>query len=348
MAAKSPAGQAPVKKRTLYEILGVPRDAMAIDIGVAYKRKLAELDRKIDVDPNEAALVREAYHILCQPREREAYDSSLITREEREAAKTKEAPDIILDAGDDADGASGSRRKSMLWIGAAALAVLVILVAFALTRSPPSDRARPVTSEEVKPVAPPPPPPPKKRTAAEALALAAPVVATVVAYDISGKPQPVGSGVLVAPDGIVTACHALPPSATIVAKLGPEQIPANLVIYDEDLNLCRLSVTRMTVAPAVASNEEPKAGDVLYAIGQHKPGDVTVAEATVKNVSTTPKGRFIELTVPVSPGATGGALFDSYGRFAGVLNAKPDGLSTAVPASAVAQMRTRGGPAPSQ
>jgi hypothetical protein len=46
-----------------------------------------------------------------------------------------------------------------------------------------------------------------------------------VAYDISGKPQRVGSGLLIAPDGIVTTCHALPPSATIVAKLGNEQIP---------------------------------------------------------------------------------------------------------------------------
>ena len=37
MSAKPPA-----KKRSLYDILGVQRDAMAIDIGVAYKQRLAE------------------------------------------------------------------------------------------------------------------------------------------------------------------------------------------------------------------------------------------------------------------------------------------------------------------
>lgn len=348
MAAKTPAGQPPVKKRTLYEILGVPRDAMAIDIGVAYKRRLAELDRKVDVDPNEPALVREAYHILCQPREREAYDSSLITREEREAAKTMPAPDIILEAGDDEGTPAASRRKSMLWIAAAAAAVVAILLAFALTRSPPPDRAKAVASEEVKPVVAPPPPPPKKRTAAEALALATPVVATVVAYDISGKPQPVGSGVVIAADGIVTACHGLPPSATIVAKLGPDQIPANLVIFDEDLNLCRLSVARLAVAPASAGPDELKAGDVVYAVGQHKAGEIGVTEATVRNIATTPKGRFIELSAPVAAGASGGALFDSFGRFAGVINVRGDGPGTAVPAATVAQMRTRGQPAPAQ
>ena len=344
------AAKAPGKKRSLYDILGVPRDAMAIDIGVAYKRKLAEFDRRADLDPNEAALVREAYHILCQPREREAYDSSLITREEREEAKTRPAPDFMLDAG--GDDPVATKKKTMLWIGAAALAVLVILLTFAFTRSPPSDRAKlaaeRANGEPAKPVPPPPPPAPKKRTAAEVLALAMPTVASVVAYDISGKQQTVGSGVVLAPDGIVTTCHALPPSATIVAKIGNEQIPANLVIYDEDLNLCRLSVGRLAVTPLAAGPDEPKAGDAVYAVAQHKPGEISVVDGTIRNVRSTPAGRLLELSMPVPPSASGGALFDAYGRLVGVLTSKSSGMNAAVPVIAVAQMRTRGQPAPSQ
>jgi hypothetical protein len=343
------AAKAPGKKRSLYDILGVPRDAMAIDIGMAYKRKLAEIDRRADVDPNEAALVREAYHILCQPKEREAYDASLITREEREEAKTRPAPDFMLDAGD--DDPAVARKKTVLWIGAAALAVLVILLAFAFTRSPPSERAKAASdradAEDAKPAPPPPPPAPKKRTAAEVLALALPTVASIVAYDISGKPQPVGSGVVIAPDGIVTTCHALPPSATIVAKIGNDQIPANLVIYDEDLNLCRLSVGRLATTPLAAGPDEAKAGDAVYAVAQHKAGEISVVEGTVRNVRTTP-GRLLELSMPVSASASGGALFDTYGRLVGVLTSKSAGTNAAVPASAVAQMRTRGQPAPTQ
>ena len=342
------AAKAPGKKRSLYDILGVPRDAMAIDIGMAYKRKLAEIDRKADVDPNEAALVREAYHILCQPKEREAYDSSLITREEREEAKTRPAPDFMLDAGD--DDPAVARKKTVLWIGAAALAVLVILLAFAFTRSPPSDRAKLASerAEEAKAAPPPPPPAPKKRTAAEVLALAMPTVASVVAYDISGKPQPVGSGLVIAPDGIVTTCHALPPSATIVAKIGNEQIPANLVIYDEDLNLCRLSVGRLAITPLAAGPDEAKAGDAVYAVAQHKAGEISVVEGTIRNVRTVTTGRLLELSTPVAASASGGALFDAYGRLVGVLTSKSGGTNAAVPASFVSQMRTRGQPAPSQ
>jgi S1-C subfamily serine protease len=241
----------------------------------------------------------------------------------------------------------------MLWIGAAALAVLVILLAFAFTRSGPSERAklaadRAAAAEEAKPAPPPPPPPPRKRTAAEVLALVTPAVASVVAYDISGKPQAVGSGLVIAPDGIVTTCHALPPSATIVAKIGNEQMPANLVLYDEDLNLCRLSVARLSTAPLAANPEESRAGDVVYAIGQHKPGEISVVEGTVRTVRSTPSGRFLDISMPVPATASGGGLFDAYGRFIGVLTSKVTGSNAAVPASAVAQMRTRGQPAPTQ
>ena len=48
--------------------------------------------------------------------------------------------------------------------------------------------------------------------------------------------------------------------------------------------------------------------------------------------------------VSVMPGASGGALFDSYGRFAGLLTNK--GGSAAIAPATLAQMRTRGQGAP--
>jgi hypothetical protein len=52
--------------------------------------------------------------------------------------------------------------------------------------------------------------------------------------------------------------------------------------------------------------------------------------------------------MPVSASASGGALFDAYGRVAGVLTSKGGGTNAAVPASLLSQMRTRGQPAPAQ
>lgn len=332
----------PTKKRSLYDILGIERDAMAIDIGVAYKKRLAELERKPDAEPQEIALVREAYHILCQPKEREAYDASLITREEREEAKAH-GTDLVLEADDEETIEARGRKR---WILIAAIVAFILVAAIVIWRMSSGERSvppAPIAAEKVAP--PPPPPPPKTRNATEILGIAAPVIAGILAYDISGKPQPVGNGVLVASDAIVTTCHGLPPSATIVSRVGVESVPATVAIFDEDLDLCRLTITPVSARPLVPSTEEPKAGDTVFAVGYHQGSELSVAEATVKAVRATNTSRVIELSVTVPASASGGGLFDAYGRLVGVLTDKGNAATTA---AMLAQMRTRGQPAPKQ
>src|SRR5258706_365312 len=40
------------QKKTLYEILGIPQDANSLDIGLAYQRRTAELNRAVPPDPH--------------------------------------------------------------------------------------------------------------------------------------------------------------------------------------------------------------------------------------------------------------------------------------------------------
>ncbi|QJR13812.1 trypsin-like peptidase domain-containing protein [Usitatibacter palustris] len=336
------AARTPTKKRSLYDILGVPRDAMAIDIGVAYKKRLAALDKQPDADPNEIALVREAYHILCQPRERESYDASLVTREERAEAMTRPAPDLVLESEDDEQ---DRKRRPLIWIGVGAVALLLVgLIAWRQATTPKNVAVKEAPPAEPETPKPPPPPPPKERNAKEILALASPSVARIVAYEVSGTAVPMGSGIMVAPDAIVTTCHGLPAGGQIVARIGAESLPATLVVTDEDLNLCRLSVPRMEVAGLAASAEEPKAGDKVFAVGQHQGTDLSVIEGTIKELKA---GRVLEISMPVAASASGGALFDAYGRLVGVLTSRQRGATNAaLPATAIAQMRTRGTPAP--
>jgi S1-C subfamily serine protease len=170
------------------------------------------------------------------------------------------------------------------------------------------------------------------------------VIAGILAYDISGKPQPVGNGVLVAPDAIVTTCHGLPPSATIVARVGVESVPATVAIFDEDLDLCRLTITPVSARPVVPNTDEPKVGDKVFVVGYHEGTHLSVVEGAVKAVRSTNTARMIDLSVPVPAGASGGGLFDAYGRLIGVLTDKG---SAATAAATLPQMRTRGQPRPS-
>jgi len=64
----------------------------------------------------------------------------------------------------------------------------------------------------------------------------------------------------------------------------------------------------------------------------------------VKGLVNSPDGKLIELSVPVTQGNSGGAVLDAFGRLVGITTVPHKygaGLNVAMPASWLAQMRTR-------
>lgn len=322
------------KKRSLYEILGVERDANPLDIGVAFKRRLAQLEAAPQQDENEINFVREAYRVLDSPKERAAYDASMVTREERAAAAAQETPDLVLEAEETPATKRPDKKMMGLILGGVVLALLIFL---ALRPKAPDIPPPPPVAAKPKPAEP--PPPPKKVGAAEIAGLASRSVARILAYDMSGRTLTAGTGIVVASGALVTTCQGLPPNAQLVARIGKDDHPARLELNDEELNLCRLAAPEARSA-LVASSEELKVGDEVHAVAVHKDDQVTVVTTTVKGVRTRGERRDYELAAPVSPSASGGALFDGYGRFVGILTSREAG---ALAAGSIPRMRTRGG-----
>ena len=61
-----------------YEVLGVPRNAKATDIGLAYQRYKSEMQKESSVpDPRRAAMMKAAYETLYDPERRAEYDATL-------------------------------------------------------------------------------------------------------------------------------------------------------------------------------------------------------------------------------------------------------------------------------
>src|SRR6187402_771757 len=87
-------------KKSLYEILGVPRDANGIDVGLAYEEARTAIHRG-QRDPGQEAILHEAFEVLSNPKRRAAYDASLVTAQERADAARQAAPDLVLDGGED-------------------------------------------------------------------------------------------------------------------------------------------------------------------------------------------------------------------------------------------------------
>lgn len=129
-----------------------------------------------------------------------------------------------------------------------------------------------------------------------------------------------GSGVVVAPEIVVTNCH--------VTKLGDiavhfrgKKYPAMMVAGSENLDYCILKAAGLPAAPApMGALGEVAPGQRVYSLGSPRGLELTFAEGMVSALR--PRAGMplpiIQTTAPISPGSSGGGLFDEYGRVIGL------------------------------
>ncbi len=321
-------------KKSLYEFLGVPRDANSIDVGLAYEKARTTIHRGPQ-DPSTEALLHEAYEVLSNPQRRAAYDASLITAQER-ADAAQQAPDLVLE-GDE------PKAKSIPWmpIAAGAAAVFaVIYIALRPSRMPdPQKEAAPVVVQAPKP------PPPKLPSAAEILKQATTSGGQLVSVEMSGRSVPIGIALAISPNTMISTCHGIQAGRKLVVTLGKETLAADPAETDETLDLCKLNVAGMSAAPFAIAADEPKPGARIYAMGVNAAGEPALTEGTVKQVIASPAGKVLELSMPIAPNGSGGGVFDVNGRLVGIATTPHKygpNLQIALPATWIAQIRSRG------
>lgn len=317
-------------KRTLYEIVGVAPDASAEDIEHACNERRAQLSAEASTDTSTLALVRHAREILTHPERRAAYDARIA------AAAAAELP--VLQEGDkpqpvpviESTGEEPARR--IPWglvavFGAAAL-IAILFVARMMTNPVPQ---APV-AEAPKP--PPPPPAPVVLTPSQIISAASPSIARLQSIDLSGNVQALGLAVAVEPGIVVSTCHAIPANAEITATFGADKAAATLVITDEVLDLCKLSIAGADARAIGIASAAARPGDNVYVVSPDAPGSYALAEATVKQVVRTPGAELIQLSTSAANGAP---ILDATGKLVGIAT----NGSQAIPASAIAQARSR-------
>jgi S1-C subfamily serine protease len=327
-------------KKTLYDILGAPRDANSIDIGLAHERRSAEFQRAVPQDPSAEALLHEAFEVLNDPARRAAYDASLVTAEERAAAAQQAEPDLVIED----ESAPAGRRIPWSAIAVGAVVVLAVLY-FALRPDRLPDPGAKKPEQAVEAPKPAPPPPPKAIPAADILKQASSSSGKLVSVEMSGRSVPVGIAVAIEPNAMVTTCHGIQAGGKLVVVVGKETFAADLANTDEILDLCRLSVAGMNAKPFAIATEEPRAGVKIIAVGMNASGQLAATEGTIKKLVASPNGKVLEISVPIAPTASGGGVFDQYGRLVGIATTPHTygaNLHVALPASWIAQIRSRG------
>lgn len=144
-------------------------------------------------------------------------------------------------------------------------------------------------------------------------------VVTVRAIDIEDRIAGEGSGVVIARATVITNCHVIRYAKSISVNDGKKTHSARWTLGDVERDLCRLEVDTLD-APAVAQRAGATLaiGDRVHAIGNPLGLGVSVSSGLVSNLLTGDSAPIIVVSASLSPGSSGGGLFDDQGRLVGI------------------------------
>ncbi|MBC7548722.1 MAG: trypsin-like peptidase domain-containing protein [Polaromonas sp.] len=129
-----------------------------------------------------------------------------------------------------------------------------------------------------------------------------------------------GSGVVVAPEIVLTNCHVAK-QGNVAVNYRRERYAAVVVAGNDKLDYCILKAAGLPAAPApMGALTEVAPGQRVYSLGSPQGFELTIAEGMVSAVRPW-EGmplRIIQTTASISPGSSGGGLFDEFGRLIGI------------------------------
>jgi len=157
-----------------------------------------------------------------------------------------------------------------------------------------------------------------------------------------------GSGVIISSDGYILTCaHVVDGASTITVTIGDKDYTATLVGEDTTSDIAVIKIDADGLTPATVGNSDSlKVGQSVMAVGNplgELGGTVTGGMISALNRSVTIQGSssvntmsLIQMDASVSPGNSGGGLFNMNGELVGIVNAKSsssdaEGLGFAIP-----------------
>ena len=157
-----------------------------------------------------------------------------------------------------------------------------------------------------------------------------------------------GSGVIIRSNVVATNCHVVNGNDDIIIyKHDNRRASADTLfgatIRRRDIarDLCLLSVPGLQGAATTARQYDTlKIGEDVYAIGSPQGLDLSLSSGLVSQLRYGTNGRYIQTDAAISPGSSGGGLFDSNGNLIGILTEKivgenVEGIGFAIPADLV-------------
>jgi serine protease Do len=152
--------------------------------------------------------------------------------------------------------------------------------------------------------------------------------------DVQGS----GSGLVLTAGQIITNAHVVMAGNMTVEAWDGTSYKAHVVRKDMQNDLALLSADGLDAPPAALSNNEPKSGAAVIAVGNPLGFVGAVSTGFVQAVGVI-RGlgwrRWVQADVRLAPGNSGGPLADVLGQIVGINTMIAGGLALAIPAASV-------------
>ena len=129
---------------------------------------------------------------------------------------------------------------------------------------------------------------------------------------VAGEDGSYASGVVINPNRVLTAAHALSPSHKVFVNINNRYLPAKIVMIDRSDDLAMLSVDTRGVTPLHVAASDPLANEAVWAVGFPRASDkeTTTGRLTRNNAGSLHASAGIDLGQ-----SGGGLLFCNNGSY---------------------------------
>ena len=149
-----------------------------------------------------------------------------------------------------------------------------------------------------------------------------------------------GSGVIISSDGYILTCdHVVSGASNITVTIGDKDYPATVVGEDSTSDIAVIKIDADGLTPAIVGDNVLAVGNPLGELGGTVTSGIVSAlnrSVSIQSSSSVNTMSLIQMDASVSPGNSGGGLFNMNGELIGIVNAKSsssdaEGLGFAIP-----------------
>ncbi|NTW52803.1 MAG: tetratricopeptide repeat protein [Chlorobiaceae bacterium] len=145
-------------------------------------------------------------------------------------------------------------------------------------------------------------------------------VVVIKTYDDKGQLKAFGSGVVLDKEGnVVTNNHVIEKAARLVVVFDKKEYPATPKCVDLIRDVCSINAPGLNALPvSFARSSQIEIGSTVYAIGSPMAEGLTFSDGIVSFLREALGGHYIQFTAPISPGSSGGGLFNEQAQLIGI------------------------------